>query len=78
MRPSNASKNDDLKLDVKPNVGIIQIPYSRPCVRGDHICRYQKNSTHCDFYSRPCVRGDDSIGRLYAVGVITISTHAPA
>lgn len=35
MRPSNASKNDDLKLDVKPNVGIIQIPYSRPCVRGD-------------------------------------------
>lgn len=35
MRPSNASKNDDLKLDVKPNVGIIQIPCSRPCVRGD-------------------------------------------
>lgn len=40
MRPSNASKNDDLKLDVKPNVGIIQIPCSRPCVRGDAINRF--------------------------------------
>ena len=77
MRPSNASKNDDLKLDVKPNVGIIQIPYSRPCVRGDHICRYQKNSTHCDFYSRPCVRGDYHIKAKNNRGT-TISTHAPA
>lgn len=40
MRPSNASKNDDLKLDVKPNVGIIQIPCSRPCVRGDKALRH--------------------------------------
>ena len=51
--------------------------YSRPCGRGDPLHPLRRNRCIHHFYSRPCGRGDPAIRRS-AIGISSISTHAPA